>query len=56
MLQATRFEEIGRRGTAPTPLEADEMARLPKSSLNYLKPDNVLVQDNPIKSGVVSGI
>ena len=54
MLQATRFEEIGRRGTAPTPLETDEIGRLPKSSLNYLKPDLVFVQENP-KSGVVSG-
>ena len=45
MLGTTHFEEVGRRGTAPTPLMQD-VVRLPKSSLNYEKPDLAFPNDN----------
>ena len=48
MLSVTRFEEIGRRGTAPIAV-VDDKTRIPKSSLvNYTKPAMV------VKSGLVT--
>ena len=38
-MDPTRFEDIGRRGTAPTPFVEDH-ARMPNNtSMNYMKPE-----------------
>jgi len=52
MIDSTRFEEDGRRGTAPTPFSQD-VARLPKSSLNYQKPEFSNENQDGTKSGLV---
>jgi len=45
MLGPTRFEEIGRRGTAPVVPATEVADRLPKSSLvNYNKPEMVVFE------------
>ena len=56
MMDPTRFEEAGRRLTAPTPFTNDN-TRLPnRSSLNYQKPEFSAENKNgEVKSGLVTG-
>ena len=39
MLAQTRFEEVGLRGAITSAFVVDEFTRIPKSSLNYNKPE-----------------